>query len=40
MMSDFANIITTDSKQREYLLQAVEYNRQKFSSFSKACLNS
>ena len=39
MMSDFANIITTDSKQREYHLQAVEYNRQKFFSFSKACLN-
>ena len=33
MMSDFANVITTDPKQREYLLQAVEYNRRHFESF-------
>ena len=39
MMSDFANIITTDSQQRGYLLQAVEYNRERFDSFKKQTLN-
>jgi hypothetical protein len=39
MMSDFANVITTDKMQREHLLQAVEHHRQKFESFGKSCLN-
>ncbi|KAK8396598.1 hypothetical protein O3P69_004938 [Scylla paramamosain] len=39
MMSDFANVITTDPKQREYLFHAVEYNRQRFESFKKQTLN-
>ncbi|KAK8394260.1 hypothetical protein O3P69_006451 [Scylla paramamosain] len=39
MMSDFANGITTDPKQREYLLYAVEYSRQRFESFKKQTLN-
>ncbi len=39
MMSDFANVITTDPKQREYLLHAVEYSRQGFESFKKQTLN-
>ena len=39
MISDFANVITTNSEQREMLLQAVEHNRKKYDSFKKACLN-
>ena len=39
MMSDFANIITTDSQQREYVLQIVEYNHERFDSFKKQTLN-
>ena len=38
MMSGFANVITTDPKQRKYLLQAVEYNRRHFESFKKETL--
>jgi hypothetical protein len=39
MMTDFAEVLTKDCKQREYLLQAVEYNRERFNSFKKATLN-
>ncbi|KAK8384675.1 hypothetical protein O3P69_014328 [Scylla paramamosain] len=39
MMSDFANVITTDPKQREYLIHAVEYNRRRFESIKKQTLN-
>ena len=39
MMSDFAIIITTDSQQREYLLQTVEYHHERFDSFKKQILN-
>ncbi len=39
MISDFANVITTDPEQREYLLHAVEYNRRRFESFKKQTLN-
>ncbi|KAK8384918.1 hypothetical protein O3P69_014467 [Scylla paramamosain] len=39
MMSDFANVITTDPKQKEYLLHAVQYNRWRFKSFKKQTLN-
>ncbi|KAG0723910.1 hypothetical protein GWK47_041758 [Chionoecetes opilio] len=38
MMTDFANIITTDSQQKQYLLQTVEYNRERFDSFKKQTL--
>ncbi|KAK8394256.1 hypothetical protein O3P69_006447 [Scylla paramamosain] len=39
MMNDFANVITTDPKQREYFLHAVEYCRRRFESFKKQTLN-
>lgn len=39
MMADFAQKITTDPKQREFLLQAVEFNRVKLDSFKKEALN-
>ena len=39
MMTDFANIIITDSQQRRYLLQRVEYSRERFDSFKKQTLN-
>lgn len=39
MMSDFANVITTDEAQRGYLMQAVEFHRRRFSSFTKKALN-
>lgn len=39
MMNDFANVITTDHKQREYLFHAVEYNRWHFESFKKQTVN-
>ena len=42
MITDLANVITTDPKQPQYILQAIDYNRQKFTKafiFTKACLN-
>ena len=39
MISDFATVITTDERQRQYLLQAVEFHRQKYDSFKKKTLN-
>ena len=39
IMSNFANVITTDPKQGEYLLQAVEYNRRRFVGVKEETLN-
>ena len=39
LMIDFVNIIITDSQQRQYLVQTVEYNRERFDSFKKQTLN-